>query len=216
LHVIGPDEEMKGPSDRVSAPFEVHQSRRSTLPVVASRFAAVWAFAYALYRGYYALGGTVGMFGEPVSEDQWRFINAIGAGILLVGAAAPLVLLNRWSRPRLRPILLVFCWIVTVGCIMHALVDTVQRAASLAGLLSIHLPFWQSIDQRQSDLQDLLFNEPWFFVEGLAWGAIAWTGGLKSSRHRRWWIVSALAAIVALTIMGLLSAFGVTGRFIVG
>jgi hypothetical protein len=189
--------------------------RKAGLPVDASRFAAAWALFYALYRAYYAFGGRLGMFGVPVSEDQWRFVNAVGAGILLVGAAAPLVMLKLWSRPRLGP-LLAFCWVVAVGCVMHALVDMLQRAASLAGLLTMHMPFWRTIDQRQADLQDLLFNEPWFFVEGLAWGAIAWTGGLSSSRHRRWWIVSGLAAIAALTVMGLLSAFGVTGRFIVG
>jgi hypothetical protein len=197
-------------------PIEAQPSRRAAPIVTASRFAAAWALFYALYRAYYALGGTVGMFGVPVSDDQWRYINAVGAGILLVGAAAPLALLTLWPRPRLRPMLLAFCWVVTVGCIMHALVDMIQRAASLAGLLSMHLPFWQTIDQRQSDLQDLLFNEPWFLIEGLAWATIAWMGGLKSSPHRRWWIVSALAAIVALTIVGLLSAFDVTDRFVVG
>jgi hypothetical protein len=87
---------------------------------------------------------------------------------------------------------------------------------SLAGILSLELPFWQTIDHRQADLQDLLFNEPWFFVEGLLWAAIAWTGALRWSPRRRWWVISALAAIVALTIIGLLSAFGVIGRLIVG
>src|SRR3954449_5589169 len=99
---------------------------------------------------------------------------------------------------------------------MHALIDMSQRMLSLAGLLSIDLPFWQTIDQRQSDLHDLLVNEPWFFVEGMLWAASACTAGLRSSPLRRWWIVSAVFAIVALTIMGLLSAFGITGRLIIG
>ena len=34
-----------------------------------------WALLYAAYRGYYALGGTVGMFGTPVSMSQWRLIS---------------------------------------------------------------------------------------------------------------------------------------------
>src|SRR5262249_33436198 len=144
-----------------------------------SRFAAVWALFYALYRGYYALGGTLGMFGTPVSESQWRQINAIGAGILLVAAVAPLALLKLWGRARFRPLLLGLCWVVTVGCVMHALIDMAQRVLSLTGILPMDLPFWQTIDQRQSDLHDLFFNEPWFFVEGLLWAAIAWTAALR-------------------------------------
>jgi hypothetical protein len=186
------------------------------LPVAASRLAAAWAFLYALYRGYYALGGTVGMFGIPVSESQWRLINAVGAAILLVGAAAPLVLLRWWRRPRMRTALLALCWIVTVGCVMHALIDATQRVLSLAGMLTMNLPFWATIDQRQSDLQDLLLNEPWFLIEGLLWGAIAWTAGLGRSRRRGVWVSSAVTAIVALTAVGLLSAFGVIGKLIVG
>jgi hypothetical protein len=187
-----------------------------TLPVAASRLAAVWALLYALYRGYYALGGDAGMFGVPVSESQWRQINAVGAVILLVGAAAPLILLRLWRQPRVRPVLLALCWIVTVGCVMHALVDATQRLLSLSGMLTMNFPFWATIDRRQSDLQDLLLNEPWFLIEGLLWGAIAWTGGLSRSSRRNVWIISALVAIVALTIVGLLSAFGVIGKLIVG
>ncbi|WP_190812817.1 hypothetical protein [Saccharopolyspora pogona] len=51
---------------------------------------ALWGFAYACYRAYYAAGGTVGMIGEPVSSAQFRAINAVGAAIILFAA----VLLN--------------------------------------------------------------------------------------------------------------------------
>lgn len=203
-------------SMRADKPIGAQPRSDAALPIRASLLAAAWALLYALYRGYYALGGTFGMFGVPVSESQWRLINAIGAGILLVAAAAPIVLLPLWRRPRLRPVLLALCWVVVVGCIMHALVNGIQRVLSLAGILTIDLPFWQSIDRRESDLQDLLFNEPWFFVEGMLWAAIAWTGALGWSPRRHWWVMSALAAIVALTAIGLLSAFGVIGTFIVG
>jgi hypothetical protein len=164
---------MDMPPMLLGTPNGSQRSGNAALPVRSSRLAAVWALCYALYRGYYAVGGTFGMFGTPVSESQWRLINAIGAGILLVAAAMPIVLLKFWSRPRLRPALLALCWIVTVGCVMHALVNGIQRVLSLAGLLTLDLPFWQTIDRRESDLQDLLFNEPWFFVEGLLWAAIA-------------------------------------------
>jgi hypothetical protein len=189
---------------------------QSSLPVLASRLAAAWAFLYALYRGYYALGGTVGMFGTPVSESQWRLVNAIGAAFLLVGAIAPLALLRAWRRPRMRPVLLTLCLIVAVGCVTHATVNATQRVFSLLGILRIDYPFWASIDRRQADLQDLLFNEPWFLLEGLLWGMIAWTAGLSRSRHRMVWISSALAATIVLTVVGLLSAFGVIGDVIIG
>lgn len=195
----------------------MHDCRDQTpLPVSAARLAAAWAFLYALYRGYYALGGTFGMFGVPVSESEWRQINALGAAILLVGAAAPLVLLRMWCRPRIRTVLFALCWMVLVGCVAHATVNITQRVLSLMGLLTIDYPFWASIDRRQADLQDLLWNEPWFLIEGLLWAAIAWTGGLSCSRHRMAWVTSALIAIVMLTVVGLLSAFGVIGEVIVG
>ena len=80
----------------------------------------------------------------------------------------------------------------------------------------MELPYWKSIDRRAADLQDLFFNEPWFLVEGLLWGAIAWTGGLARSPRRWWWVASASLAVAVLTVVGLLSATGVIGRFIVG
>ena len=60
----------------------------------------------------------------------------------------------------------------------------VQRVLSLNGLSLMHLPFWASIDQRASDLPDLLFNEPWFLIEGLLWTAVAWStvGGASANR----------------------------------
>ena len=188
----------------------------NNLPVRASLLAAGWAFCYAMYRAHYALGGTFGMFGVPVSNDEWRRINAIGAVIIFIGAILPLVMLRGWRRPRVRQVLLALCWIVAVGCVMHALVDIGQRLLSLAGKLTVRLPFWKSIDRRAADLQDLFFNEPWFLVEGMLWGAIAWTAGLDRSPRRWWWVGSAGVAVAVLTVVGLLSATGVIGRFIVG
>jgi hypothetical protein len=188
----------------------------TALLIRSSYLAALWALLYALYRGYYALGGTLGMFGVPSSEGQWRLINGIGSAILLVGAVLPIILLRLWQRRRLTTVLLGLCWIVAVGCVMHAAVDAIQRVLSLSGILTMSMPFWISIDQRQSDLQDLLFNEPWFLIEGLLWAVMAWAGGVRRSPHRWWWITSALAAVVVLTTVGLLSATGAIGTFIVG
>ena len=69
-------------------------------------------------------------------------------------------------------------------------------------------------DQRAADLQDLLWNEPWFFVEGVLWLAIAWRL-LRASTGRRRFLATGLAAIAFLTVAGLLSGLGVTGRLVV-
>ena len=65
-----------------------------------------WALSYAAYRAYYALGGTVGMFGTPVSMSQWRLINAEGAAIILIGAVLPVATLPLWQRRQARLVLL--------------------------------------------------------------------------------------------------------------
>ncbi len=106
--------------------------------------------------------------------------------------------------------------LVTVGCCMHALIDMAQRGLSLAGLLHIHYPpMWASVDRRVADLQDLLGNEPWFLLEGLAFAALGCIA-LGSRRPRRWWVASAGAATATLTLLGLLSGTGVIGKVIVG
>lgn len=176
-----------------------------------------WTLVYGLYRGYYALGGTIGMFGTPVSWNQWRFINAVGAVILLIAGVLPITAVPLWGRRYARFALLVLCWFAAAGCVMHAFVDATQRVLNLTGIRQIDLPlsFWALQDQRQSDLQDLLWNEPWFLIEGLLWGVLGWIG-CGRTRVRRWYLVTALAAIVVLTLVGLLSATGVIGKFIVG
>ena len=182
----------------------------------ASRRTGLWSLGYTLYRAYYALGGTVGMPGTPMSGAEWRRINAIGAVILFLTAVLAANAVKVWAHPRGRLFLLAFCWIATVGCVSHALIDIGQRIASLSGALTISYPFWRIIDRRSADLQDLLLNEPWFLIEGLLWAWVAWSGDLRDSPRRRWWIGSAIAATIASTIVGFLSAFGAIGRVIIG
>lgn len=181
----------------------------------ASRLAAAWTFGYALYRCYYALGGTVGMLGVPRSLDEWRRINAIAGVLLLVVAALPLATMPAWRHRRARPVLLALCWVIAVGGASHALIGIAQRVASLTGALVIDYPFWLRIDRRAADLQALFFNEPWFLTEGLLWALVAWGGALRRSPRRGWWVGSALAATAVATVIGLMSAFGVIGRVIV-
>ena len=46
-------------------------------------------------------------------------------------------------------------------------------------------------------------------------GLLGWVA-LARSPSRRWWTGTALAAIAVLTLIGLLSVFGVIGKVIIG
>ncbi len=185
-------------------------------PIHLSWVAAGWALFYAAYRGYYALGGTVGMFGVPVDDGTWRLVNASAVVPLLGAAVLPVVALRVWHRRTWRRVLLGVGWVIAVGCVMHGIIDEVTHLLSLAGRLELTYPagFWVTVDRHAANLQDLLFNEPWFIGEGLLWAAIAWWV-LGPGRERRAWMGSAAVAVVALVAIGLLSAFGVMGRFVV-
>lgn len=172
---------------------------------------ALWSTAYACYRAYYAAGGQFGMIGQPVSVAQFRAINAAGAiAIFLFGAVLPLVAV-RW-RPARRA-LPVLGWIGAVGCCMHALVDATLRVLSITGVHPTQLPasVWRSFDRHAADLQDLLLNEPWFFVAGLLWAGLGLA--LVRPARRRAWTMSAVAVCLALTGVGVLSGLDVIGSF---
>src|SRR5262249_34508159 len=147
----------------------------------------------------------------------FRLINLVAAALLLAAAALPVIALFCWHRPGIRRALLAVCWVVAVGCVMHALVDDAQRVLSLTGTHQVRYPLseWITIDRHAADLQDLALNEPWFLIEGLLWGALGWIA-LGRSPARRRWVVSAVGAVAVLTTIGVLSAFGVIGRFVVG
>ncbi len=182
---------------------------------------SVFAVGYGLYRGYYALGGTAGMFGEPSSRSQWRLINGLGAIAILVAAGVPLaaLVLSRWRYVRMG--LIVLFSLAAVGLAMHALIDELQRALSLTGLATrwqMTLPAsstagWVWKDQRTADLQDALLNEPWFLLEGLLCGAVVWIG-VGPGHARRWWLMGMVAAALMATGYGALVAIGVVGQTI--
>lgn len=174
---------------------------------------ALWGLAYACYRAYYAAGGTLGMIGEPVSLDQFRMINAVGAGIILLAALLPLVALRLRILRRAVP---VFGWIGAVGCCMHAVVDMTLRVLSLTGVRPTQLPasVWRSFDRQVADLQDLLVNEPWFLIEGLLWGALGIAFVAKT--RRRTWLLSAIAGTLMLTVVGVLTGLGAIDSFHLG
>lgn len=184
--------------------------------VAVSLTAGGSALLYALYRAYYGFGGTVGMIGTPTSPAEFRTINFIGAAILLAVAVLPVAMLPGWRRPRLRRVLLAVCWVLAVGLVMHALVQDIQRVLSLAGALRLYYPpsVWVSVNRHLADVQDLAFNETWFLAEGVLWGVIGWIG-LRGSPARRWWAGTALAAVGVMTLVGMLTVYGVIGRTVV-
>lgn len=174
---------------------------------------AAWSFIYAGYRAYYAAGGVLGLFGELVSPTQFRAINAVGAAIIVVAGVVPLIASKVDAVRRALPAL---CWIAAVGCCMHALVDGTLRVLSLTGVHPTVLPatVWRSFDRRAADVQDLLLNEPWFFIEGLLWASLGLA--IVHPSRRRAWISSAVIACVMLSVVGVLSGLGVIGAFRVG
>lgn len=179
--------------------------------------AALSAFGYGVYRAYYGLGGTAGMFGVPASDERWRSINLVAAGLLLAAAVLPLAALPLWKRGWPRRILLGIAWLIAVACIGHALIDDILRVLSLFGRYDVFYPpeVWVSVDRRAADIQDLVFNETWFMLEGGLWLAIGWTV-LGPSQARRWWAAGAVAAVIVSTVVGILSGFGILGRTVIG
>ena len=144
------------------------------------------------------------------ADSRLRAINAVGALVILLAGVLALVAPRVGALRRALPVL---GWVGAVGCCMHALTDIVLRLLSVTGVHPTHLPasVWVSFDRRAADLQDLLLNEPWFFVEGLLWAALG-AAYVHRSRRRAWWI-SAAVACGLLTIVGVLSGLGTIGAF---
>ena len=88
---------------------------------------AAWSFAYAAYRAYYAVGGELGMIGEPVSRAQFRAINAAGATIIFVAGIVPLAALWLNTVRRGLPVLR---WTAAVSCCMQASACSAALASS--------------------------------------------------------------------------------------
>jgi hypothetical protein len=131
-------------------------------------------------------------------------------------AVLPVLLLRAWQALGGRAAALALCCVVIVGCVGHALVGISQRVLSLTGILTMSYPFWLTIDRAKADWQALLWNEPWFLVEGLSWHAMAWTAVVRDASWRVYWSIGLLIAVLVFTVIGLLSAFGVVGRVVVG
>jgi hypothetical protein len=177
--------------------------------------AAIWGLWYAVYRLYYAFGGTVWLPGTITGPTTFRLINALAAVALLLAAALPVATLRLWRHRMLRRLLMVACWIIAVGCVMHAIIDIVQQSLSLAGLLTVQVNSTVLVlDPRAAALQDIFFNEPWFLIEGILFAVLACLH--LDGRARLLWLASACAAVAVLVVFGLLAAAGVVGRVIVG
>ncbi len=180
-------------------------ARRSRQLAVAL---GVWAAWYAAYRFYYAFGGQVGMVGRPASQSNFERINLVGATIILLAAVLPPIALRLWRHRWARTLVPVVGWIVAVGCCAHALIDITGDLLSLTGVHPTHYPAgaWLSINRRRSNLQDLFFNEPWFFAEGWLWGLFALSAVAPATRP--WWRRSAVIGFAFWLTLGVLSLLG--------
>jgi hypothetical protein len=173
----------------------------------------VWAASYAAYRFYYAFGGHLGMIGRPAPTLHFRRDNLIGGAIILLAALLPSIAARAWRHRLVRRLVPIVGWIAAVGCCMHALTLVTLRVLSLTGVHPTHLPpgLWLSLDRQKADLQDLFFNEPWFFIEGCLWGLFALTALQPSSR--RLWRRSAVVACLLAAVFGVLSGLGALPTF---
>ncbi len=173
---------------------------------------ALWAGWYAAYRLYYAFGGQAGMIGEPRSPAQFREINLVGGVVILIAALAPPIMALAWPRRRVRKLVVVAGWLGLVGCCTHAITDEILRVFSLTGAHPTRLSpqFWLSVDRHKADLQDILLNEPWFFIEGCLWGVFALIAAPGYARRK--WLRSALIACALASTFGVLSGVGAIPR----
>jgi hypothetical protein len=169
---------------------------------------AVWAAWYAAYRFYYAFGGHVGMVGQPAPSVHFRHNNLVGGIIVLLAAALPVIALASWRYLAVRRSVMLIGWVAAVGCCMHALTLEILRVLSLTGVRPIHYPpgLWLSIDRKRADLQDALYNEPWFFIEGCLWALFALTA-VRPEVRPGWRRSAVVATLIALAV-GVLSGLG--------
>ncbi len=63
-----------------------------------------------------------------------------------------------------------------------------------------------SLDRHRADLQDALFNEPWFFITGLLCARLAHTA-LEPASRPVWQRSAAIATFLSL-VVGVLSGLG--------
>jgi hypothetical protein len=175
-----------------------------------------WAAWYAAYRFYYAFGGHVGMIGRPAPAAHFRHDNLVGGTIILLAAVLPSIAAAAWRHRLVKAAVPVVGWIAAVGCCMHALTLEILRVLSLSGLHPHLYPsgLWLSVDRHRADLQDVLFNEPWFLVEGCLWGLFALAALEPPSR--RLWCRSAVVVCVAAAVVGVSSGLGAIPTFRAG
>lgn len=185
-------------------------------PRRVARVLALWGAGYAAYRLYYGFGGQVGMIGEPRSPAQWREINLAGGLIILTAALLPLLAASLWRHRPVRNLVVPAGWLGLVACWTHAITDQILRLLSLTGVHPTQFSpaFWLSIDRHTADLQDVLLNEPWFFVEGLLAGLLALTALPRTARP--FWLRSAAVACAVASIVDVLSGLDAIPRFQLG
>lgn len=177
---------------------------------------ALWAAWYAAYRFYYAFGGQIGMVGRPAPAAHFRDDNLVAAIIILTAGLLPLAAAFGWRHRTIPGLVKTVGWVATVGSCMHALTLEILRFLSLSGLHPTHYPpgLWVSINHHRADLQDALFNEPWFLITGLLCARFALIAVKPASRPL--WKRSAAVATLLSLLVGVLSGLGAVPTLRVG
>ncbi|HEX7066303.1 MAG TPA: DUF3995 domain-containing protein, partial [Bacillales bacterium] len=149
----------------------------------------IWSIAYMLPHLYWALGGTVGMsFLKPsVSElSQWELINWFASAILTPAGLLGIALIYYWNTKPLKWLLLTIAWAGSSVAASHGIYGIIDRFLQITGVIELKSGSF-NMNQHAYVFWDLLFFEPWFFIEGILLAGLGWCS-LNKSSHRRIWL----------------------------
>jgi Protein of unknown function (DUF3995) len=159
---------------RASSPIVPRQRSHARWPAYA---AAIWAFAFAAYSFYGALGGDLGVdqLARDIREEAEKrdpgFVAQLWvAGVLKVAAAALAILLalRLGQTPRSRSLLIVAS-LLAAGLLIYGAANLIQFGLMKAGAISTP----ESVGSYAVDWY-LFFWEPIWLIGGIAFAAAAW------------------------------------------
>ncbi|GAA3735102.1 DUF3995 domain-containing protein [Salinactinospora qingdaonensis] len=156
-------------------------SRPSRSTQVAAGVAMVLALAYALLKGYWALGGmalrnTVSVAAtSAIMENPWFLILSLWGTVVLalIAIAIPALLLRRGGTVVPRRMVLVPAWIGVAFLLARGVVGVIDSASLLWGEVTAMAGF-SAAEVARFAWWDLLLYSPGFALWGLALGVVAW------------------------------------------
>ncbi|WP_425604343.1 DUF3995 domain-containing protein [Natrinema gelatinilyticum] len=133
--------------------------RRPWLTTRAIYAACAWALLFTVPHIYWAVGGTAGLAGHPMTGRLW-VINVVAIPLLLLAVVVALATVRPWGRVVPRWLLLLSIWGVGVVLTLRGTIGLVQRILSFGDIG--HQPFLA------------LFADPWFVLGGVLFSVVAW------------------------------------------